>query len=77
MARSLKDFAAAESKRNRCFFCNLPETSEINAGKASGITMASIRRWLVVEKGYDPKEVAEERLRKHYRSGHGNLKALT
>ena len=70
MAQSLEEFAAAEQRANRCFFCGIAEADEINKGKASGVTMAAIRRWLIDQKKYSPADVSEERLRKHFRSGH-------
>jgi hypothetical protein len=70
MVATLEEFTKADQPKTRCFVCNMPEREEIEAGRAKGITIPSIRNWLVAECGYDPRDLKDERLRKHWRAGH-------
>lgn len=54
MTLSLQAFATAHQTRKgpACWLCGIPERAEVEAGRANGLTLRVITRWLSEDREY-------------------------
>ncbi len=79
MTPSLKAFVAGTPQRRGgkpCWVCSLPEIKQLDQGRRDGVSMLSIRSFMLAAKdgdppglGYSPEEATIGRIRSHFEQG--------
>lgn len=67
---SLAAYAETQKRIHTCRVCGLAELPEIDDARENGVSFTTILKWLIEERGYEPRFITRSRIEDHYRNGH-------